>query len=66
MFELEAVINVEYGGFSLSDEMALWLVENKNWKRAEDLTNLTDNLSGVFRSNNLNNSKQFKILIMVI
>jgi hypothetical protein len=32
MFELEAVINVEYGGFSLSDEMALWLVENKKWK----------------------------------
>lgn len=31
MFELELVINTEFGGFSLSDEMASWLVENRNW-----------------------------------
>lgn len=31
MFDLEAVINVEFGGFSLSDEMALWLMEEKGW-----------------------------------
>lgn len=31
MFELEAVINIDFGGFSLSDEMALWLLENKSW-----------------------------------
>jgi len=29
--EVEVVINVEYGGFSLDTEMALWLMENKGW-----------------------------------
>lgn len=29
---VEAVINTEFGGFSLNTEMALWLMENRNWK----------------------------------
>lgn len=31
MLELELVINTAFGGFQLSDEMANWLVENRNW-----------------------------------
>lgn len=29
--ELEVVLHVEYGGFSLDTEMALWLLENRGW-----------------------------------
>ncbi len=31
MFELEVVIHDNYGGFSVDDEMALWLIENRGW-----------------------------------
>lgn len=29
--EIEAVLNTSFGGFSLNEEMAQWLVENKKW-----------------------------------
>ena len=29
--EREVVINARYGGFHLDTEMAIWLMENKNW-----------------------------------
>lgn len=32
MFETELVLNVDFGGFSFDTEMALWLMENRNWK----------------------------------
>ena len=32
IFEKEVVIHVTYGGFHFNDEMALWLMENRNWK----------------------------------
>ncbi len=31
IFEIEVVINDDYGGFSFDTEMALWLMENKGW-----------------------------------
>lgn len=33
--EIEVVINTDFGGFRLDEEMALWLIENKNWKVAK-------------------------------
>jgi len=32
VFESEIVIHPEYGGFHIDTEMALWLMENRNWK----------------------------------
>ncbi len=32
MFEIEVVLNTNYGGFSFDIEMALWLSENRGWK----------------------------------
>src|SRR5687767_190673 len=34
--EIEIVINVDYGGFSLTEEMANWLAKNKNWQVAHN------------------------------
>lgn len=30
-FNFDVVLNREFGGFGISQEMALWLVSNKNW-----------------------------------
>lgn len=32
---IQIVLNVEFGGFSLDDEMVLWLAEHKGWTYAE-------------------------------
>ena len=29
--ELEVVLHVDFGGFRINDEMALWLMENRGW-----------------------------------
>jgi hypothetical protein len=31
---VEVVIHTDYGGFHINTEMALWLMENRNWKIA--------------------------------
>lgn len=40
---VEAVIHTDYGGFHVNMEMALWLMENRNWKIAtKDMWNKTE------------------------
>ena len=34
--EFEIVVNVEFDGFRLDTEMAMWLVENKGWTITQD------------------------------
>jgi hypothetical protein len=34
--EVEVVVNVEFGGFHLDTEMAIWLMEIKGWTVTED------------------------------
>lgn len=36
LIELEVVLNCKYGGFSIDSEMALWLMENRNWTVVKD------------------------------
>lgn len=32
IFEIDVLINSSFGGFSLNDEIALWLQENRGWE----------------------------------
>ena len=34
--EIELVINTDFGGFRFNTEMALWLIENRQWKVLKD------------------------------
>jgi len=34
--EMEVVIHVDFGGFHIDDEMALWLMENRGWTVTKD------------------------------
>lgn len=37
MFEIEIVINTEFGGFGFSTHMAMWLIQNRNWKIVDNM-----------------------------
>ncbi len=39
---IEAVIHKDFGGFYVNTEMALWLLENKNWNIEEEFHQSSD------------------------
>lgn len=44
LFEMETVIHVEYGGFTIDTEMAVWLMENRGWSIKKEFENKDNNI----------------------
>lgn len=42
--EIEIVVNVEYGGFSLDKEICEWLRDNKGWKESNNVIQKGNNV----------------------